>query len=155
MADYDMEAAVRTFFSSPRFAVAGASSDPNKFGHKTTPLNPRAATIEALGSSYPATSTPSALSNPSEHALSIITPPKITLPLLKEAKEVGIEAVWLQPGTFDDEVMEYARREFKAAIGGTEGKRKLRGNDGEGWCVLVDGEWGTGLAGRKGDGEKL
>lgn len=29
-----MEAAVRTFFSSPRFAVAGASSDPAKFGHK-------------------------------------------------------------------------------------------------------------------------
>ena len=35
MADYDMEAAVRAFFSSPRFAVAGASSDPNKFGHKS------------------------------------------------------------------------------------------------------------------------
>ncbi|KAF2230608.1 NAD(P)-binding protein [Viridothelium virens] len=166
MADYDMEAAVRTFFSCPRFAVAGASSDPRKFGHKifawyllhslpATPLNPRTATIEALSSTYPATSTPSALSIPSEYALSIITPPKVTLPLLKEAKEVGIEAVWLQPGTFDDEVMEYARREFKAAIGGMEGKKKLTGSEGEGWCVLVDGEWGMGLAGRKDDGEKL
>lgn len=29
-----MEAALKTFFSSPRFAVAGASSDPSKFGHK-------------------------------------------------------------------------------------------------------------------------
>lgn len=29
-----MEAAVRTFFSSRQFAVAGASSDPRKFGHK-------------------------------------------------------------------------------------------------------------------------
>lgn len=29
-----MNAAAKTFFSSPRFAVAGASSDPRKFGHK-------------------------------------------------------------------------------------------------------------------------
>jgi hypothetical protein len=29
-----MEAAVKTFFSSPHFAVVGASSDPAKFGHK-------------------------------------------------------------------------------------------------------------------------
>jgi hypothetical protein len=32
----EMEAALKTFFSSPRFAVAGASSDPNKYGHKST-----------------------------------------------------------------------------------------------------------------------
>jgi hypothetical protein len=30
----EMEAALKTFFSSSRFAVAGASSDPTKFGHK-------------------------------------------------------------------------------------------------------------------------
>jgi hypothetical protein len=29
-----MEAAVRTFFSSPRFAVAGASQDQSKFGYR-------------------------------------------------------------------------------------------------------------------------
>jgi hypothetical protein len=29
----EMDTALKTFFSSPRFAVAGASSDPNKYGH--------------------------------------------------------------------------------------------------------------------------
>ncbi|KAB8349820.1 hypothetical protein FH972_023833 [Carpinus fangiana] len=29
-----MDAALKTFFSAPRFAVAGASSNPVKFGHK-------------------------------------------------------------------------------------------------------------------------
>jgi hypothetical protein len=29
-----MEAALKTFFTSSRFAVVGASSDPTKFGHK-------------------------------------------------------------------------------------------------------------------------
>lgn len=33
-----MESALKTFFSSPRFAVAGASSDPSKYGHKGTYL---------------------------------------------------------------------------------------------------------------------
>ena len=31
-----MEAAIRTFFRSPAYAVVGASADPNKFGHKGT-----------------------------------------------------------------------------------------------------------------------
>lgn len=29
-----MEKSLKTFFSSPQFAVVGASSDPTKFGHK-------------------------------------------------------------------------------------------------------------------------
>jgi len=67
----------------------------------------------------------------------------VTKKLLKEAKEAGISSVWLQPGTFDDEVLEYARREFKAAIAGDGGR------GGEGWCVLVDGEAGLKAAGRE------
>ena len=64
--------------------------------------------------------------------------------MLREAKEAGVPAVWLQPGSFDDEVLAYAKREFKAAIGGDGGR------GGEGWCVLVDGEEGMKLAGREG-----
>lgn len=53
---------------------------------------------------------------------------------MKEAKESGIKAVWLQPGSFDSEGLEYAVKEFEAGVGG-EG-----GAGSEGWCVLVDGE---------------
>ncbi|KAF2013067.1 NAD(P)-binding protein [Aaosphaeria arxii CBS 175.79] len=149
-----MSEALRIFFSSPRFAVAGASSDTAKFGHKVfawylqhslpvTPLNPRAPTITALSADHETVASPSKLADPSSYSLSVITPPAVTKNLLKEAKEAGVPAVWLQPGTFDDEVLEYARREFKAAIAG-EG-----GNGGEGWCVLVDGEEGLKIAGRE------
>ena len=68
--------------------------------------------------------------------------------MLREAKEVGIRAVWLQPGSFDDEVLEYAKGAFPGAAVGGEG-----GGSSEGWCVLVDGEEGMRMAGRK--GEKL
>lgn len=76
--------------------------------------------------------------------MSIITPPFATRKILQEAKELGIPAVWMQPGTFDKEVMEFARNEgaFKAVVGGDGG----RGH--EGWCVLVDGERALEAAGK-------
>jgi hypothetical protein len=104
---------------------------------------------------YPTTASPSLLPSPTETSLSIITPPKATLAVLKEAKEAGVPAVWLQPGTYDDEVMEFARGNFKAAIGGTERVGGMESNGGEGWCVLVDGEDGLGIAGREWKTQRL
>ncbi|UPX20958.1 uncharacterized protein EKO05_0011165 [Ascochyta rabiei] len=154
--DADMEAALKIFFSSPRFAVAGASSDPSKFGHRVfawylqhslpaTPINPRSPTISVLRRDHTTVASPTALSDPpaSQYSLSVITPPAVTKQLLREAKEAGVPAVWLQPGSFDDEVLEYARKNFEAAIAGDGGR------GGEGWCVLVDGEAGLEAAGRE------
>ena len=62
----------------------------------------------------------------------------MTLKLLKEAKEAGISAVWLQPGSFDAEGLEYAQKEFEAGVGGP------------GMCVLVHGEEGLRMAGKEG-----
>lgn len=73
----------------------------------------------------------------------MITPPAVTKQLLKEAKAAGVPAVWLQPGSFNDEVLEYAQANFQAAIAGDGGR------GGEGWCVLVDGEAGLKAAGRE------
>ena len=84
---------------------------------------------------------PSALRSPSQTSLSIVTPPKATIKILQEAKEANVPAVWLQPGTFDKEGLEYAQNNFKAAIGGDGGAGS------EGWCVLVDGEDGLDAAG--------
>lgn len=58
--------------------------------------------------------------------------------------------MWLQPGTFDQEVLEYCKKEFEGAWVGGRG-----GGGGEGWCVLVDGEWGLGEAGKQWERRKL
>ncbi|MCJ1445707.1 MAG: hypothetical protein MMC23_006212 [Stictis urceolatum] len=165
--------AVKRFFSAPNFAVAGASQDTNKFGYKilawyhrhsllATPLNPRASSITL--SNFPSSPTlptlasPSALPSPTETSLSVVTPPHVTLPLLKEAKKAGIKAVWLQPGTFDDAVLKYIHGEaegedkggFETHLAGFETEAGQPGpGGGEGWCVLVDGEGGMRAAGRK------
>jgi hypothetical protein len=90
----------------------------------------------------------SALAHPRETSVSIITPPSVTLEVLKEAKKLSIPAVWLQPGTFDDEVIKFARSSAEeGGFGGTvvagEG-----GRGAEGWCVLVDGERALKAAGK-------
>lgn len=98
------------------------------------PVTPSRPAITVGSTEYPTVPSPSALPFPEEISLSIITPPSITLKILREAKEAGIPSVWLQPGSFDDEGLEYARTEFVAGIGGKGGM------GGEGWCVLVDGD---------------
>lgn len=44
------------------------------------------------------------IEQPDKTAVSIITPPKVTMNVLKDAKEKGVQSVWLQPGTFNEEV---------------------------------------------------
>ena len=63
---------------------------------------------------------------------------------------MGVPAVWLQPGSFDEEGLQYAKREFKAGVGGHEDR-----GGGEGWCVLVDGDWALHEARELAQKEKL
>ncbi|KAK3319007.1 CoA binding domain-containing protein [Apodospora peruviana] len=141
------DATMRAFFTSPNFAVVGASTNPDKWGYKVfkwyvtrklavTPVNPTAKAIKVGSEELPTISSLSALENPKETSVSVITAPPITLKTLNEAKSLGIPAVWLQPGTFDDEVLKFAREHFKTVVAGDGGW------GGEGWCVLVDGDRG-------------
>ncbi|CZT03606.1 uncharacterized protein RCO7_07657 [Rhynchosporium graminicola] len=155
------EAAAKAFFTAQHFAVVGASSDPTKFGHKiftwythaplpVTPINPTSPSIRAFPpypaleiQTYPTLPNLSSLSNPTQTSVSIITPPTVTMKVLEEAKQLGVKGVWLQPGSFDDEILEWALREWpESAVGGDGGR------GGEGWCVLVDGERAAKAAGK-------
>ena len=97
------------------------------------PITPSCLNISVASTTYSTIPSLSNLPHPTETSISIITQPSVTLQVLREAKDAGVPSVWLQPGSFDDEGLDYARREFKAGVGG-EG-----GAGGEGWCVLVDG----------------
>ena len=92
------------------------------------PITPSCPSISVSSTTYSTIPSPLDLQHPAQTSISIITQPSVTLQILREAKEAGVSSVWLQPGSFDDEGLEYATREFKAGVGG------------EGWCVLVDGD---------------
>ena len=153
----DMQAAARTFFSSANFAVAGASSNSSKFGHRifawylqrdlpAIPLNPTCSTVTVRRTKYETVASPLKLSNPKATSLHIITPPPVTAQLLREAREAGIAAVFLQPGSFTDKELKYAVDEFPGAAVGGFSKGTV---GGEGWCVLVDGDAAIKAAGRR------
>ena len=157
-----MQEAAHRFFASPSFAVAGASQSPSKFGYRilswyhahslpVTPINPSRPSISLPSKTYSTVPNVSSLSSPSSTAVSFLTPPKVTKQILEEAKRAGVKAVWLQPGSFDDEGMKFAKENFESAVGGyDEGTM-----GGEGWCVLVDGEDAMEKAGRKWKKQKL
>ena len=98
------------------------------------PITPSRPSISVSSTTYSTVPSPLTLPHPTETSISIITQPSVTLQVLREAKDAGIPSVWLQPGSFDNEGLEYARKEFKAGFGGDGGL------GGEGWCVLVDGD---------------
>jgi len=95
------------------FAVVGVSKNPEKYGHqvyqdlkkegyKVYPINPNA--NEILGnkcysklSELPTT----------PDIVNIVVPPKITKEILKECKELGINKIWMQSGSENQEAIDY------------------------------------------------
>jgi predicted CoA-binding protein len=92
------------FLAAGPWAVAGASTDREKYGNKVLrcylqhglevyAVNPRAPTIEGVPSFPDLRSLPAGV-----RGLSILTPPAITEQLVEEAAAVGIRRLWMQPG---------------------------------------------------------
>ncbi|NLW12326.1 MAG: CoA-binding protein [Clostridiaceae bacterium] len=94
-----------------QWAVVGANSKPEKYGNKifrrlrakgydVYPVNPVYKEIEGE-QCYPDLS-----SLPSKpEVINMVVSPKRGGAFLKEAAELGIKYIWLQPGTHDDSVM--------------------------------------------------
>lgn len=92
------------FMTSTAYAVAGASTNRDKYGNKVVrclqqngltvfPINPRAETIEGLRCVAAVAELPDSVKS-----LSIITPPKITEQIVEQAILKGIDNIWMQPG---------------------------------------------------------
>jgi len=124
------------FMSSPHFAVIGASKDQSKFGTKVlkwyqvrnkdvVPVHPKEAELEGLvtiKSLYE-------LKDPIHTSVSVVTPAKVTLDVLRAAKELNVPAVWCQPGATDEACETYIKdneMSEKVILGGP--------------CVLIMGD---------------
>ncbi len=100
------------FLQANRFAVAGASTQRDKFGNKilrcylehgytVTPINPTATQVEGIPSVSNIAELPAEVT-----ALSIVTPPQITRQIVATAIEHGhIKHVWMQPGAEDKDAV--------------------------------------------------
>ncbi len=99
-----------------RIAVVGASNDPAKYGniivrnlaakgYTVLPVNPRETEIAGLPVFPNLEAVPAPI-----HIVNVVTPPEVSRGILEEASRLGLPAVWLQDGSYDETVLEVARR---------------------------------------------
>ncbi len=99
-----------------RIAVVGASNDPAKYGniivrnlagkgYTVLPVNPKEKEIAGLPAYPNLASVPGPV-----HIVDVVTPPPVTKGVLAEAARLGLPAVWLQDGSYDDSVLELATK---------------------------------------------
>lgn len=91
-----------------RIAVVGASNDPSKYGniivrnlaakgYTVLPVNPRETSIAGLPAYPDLASAPGPL-----HLVDIVTPPEVTTGIVEQAARLGLPALWLQDGSYDE-----------------------------------------------------
>lgn len=94
------------------WAVVGANQDPDKYGNKILkalvsrgymvyPVNPLYEEVEGLKCYKDLSSIPEV-----PEVIDMVVSPKRGKAVLEEAAELGIKYIWLQPGTYNDEIME-------------------------------------------------
>src|SRR5438045_3503944 len=94
-----------------RIVVVGASNDPRKFGniivhdllrrgYEVIPVNPKEETIAGLKAYKTLGDVPKPVD-----IVDMVTPPSVTLSVLRDAEAAGASLVWLQDGSFDAEVL--------------------------------------------------
>lgn len=105
-----------------RIAVVGASNDPDKYGniivrtlaghgYTVLPINPKAATIAGLPAYSDLASAPGPV-----HIVDLVTPPDVTRQVVQRLDPAAVDVVWLQDGSFDDEVIRLAESRFPVVV---------------------------------------
>lgn len=121
---------IARFLQSAAFAVAGASTKPDKFGNKVfkcyqskgyvvVPIHPQEKEIEGV----PCVANVSELP-PEVVSISVVTPPAVTEKLVVSAAAQGIKNIWMQPGAESPAAVSFCEQQGINVIA-------------DGTCVLV------------------
>lgn len=106
---------MKSFNKNTQITLSGVSADPQKYGHKifkdllkagydVVGVNPKGGKIlnQDIFSSLEEVSRNTEL-------LIIVLPPTIGIQVVREAKKLGINNIWLQPGAQSNEIIQYAK----------------------------------------------
>jgi len=100
-----MEELIKEFMDQKRFAVVGATDNPEKYGNRIVknlrgrgyevyPVNPKLEEVEGL-KCYPSIAEIPVRVD----VVDFVVPPKATEEILKQCKNLGLDRIWLQPGS--------------------------------------------------------
>ncbi|SNX83098.1 uncharacterized protein MEPE_01804 [Melanopsichium pennsylvanicum] len=122
MANAHIDAALNSFFKASKFAVVGASKDPSKFGNKVlkwyqahnldvTPIHSKESEIENVATKADVAQFLNNAGTTAENvAISVVTPPKISLSVLQMGlQDQGVSSFWLQPGAENADLVSWVK----------------------------------------------
>ncbi|MFC1905200.1 CoA-binding protein [Chloroflexota bacterium] len=98
-----MQELIKEFMAQKRFAVVGATDNPQKYGnqmlknlksrgYEVYPVNPKLKELDGL-SCYPSLDDIPVKVD----VVDFVVPPRATEEILKQCKELGLNRIWLQP----------------------------------------------------------
>ncbi len=104
-----------TMLQKKVWAVVGANNNPEKYanqiykklktrGYEVYAVNPLYDTVEGDPCYRDLTSLPKL-----PEVIDMVVSPERAKPVIEEAARLGIEYIWFQPGTYDDEVLKQAK----------------------------------------------
>ena len=110
-----MQDLIDEFIKQKKFAVVGATDNPQKYGHQIVknlkdrgyevyPINPRLKEVEGLVC-YPALDGLPVKPD----VVDFVVPPPATEEILKQCTELGLDRIWLQPGSESEAALSYCR----------------------------------------------
>ena len=108
-----MQDLIKEFMAQKRFAVVGATDNPEKYGNQILknlksrgyelyPVNPRLKEIEGI-KCYPALKDITVKVD----VVDFVVPPSATEEILKDCHKLGLARIWLQPGSESEKAIAY------------------------------------------------
>ena len=108
-----MQDLIKEFMAQKRFAIVGASNNPEKYGnqifknlrrrgYEVYPVNPRLEELEGVKSYASLDDIPVKVD-----VVDFVVPPEVTEVTLQECKRLGLNRIWLQPGSESEAAITY------------------------------------------------
>ncbi len=110
-----MQQLVQEFMVQKKFAVIGATDNPEKYGNQIVknlkkrgyevfPVNPRLKEVEGIQCYASISEVPEKVD-----IVDFVVPPQAVLPVLEECVKLGIDNIWLQPGSESQAALDFCR----------------------------------------------
>jgi predicted CoA-binding protein len=111
-----MQNLIKEFMAQKRFAVIGATDNPEKYGHQifknlknrgyeVYPVNPKLKEIDGIRCYASLANIPVKVD-----VVDFVVPPGVTEEILKECKDLGLSRIWLQPGSKSEAAVAFCRK---------------------------------------------
>ncbi|MFC1903654.1 CoA-binding protein [Chloroflexota bacterium] len=108
-----MQDSIKEFMSQKKFAIVGATDNPEKNGYRifqnlrrrgyeVYPVNPRLEELDGVRC-YPSLSDIPVTVD----VVDFVVPPQVTEAVLKECKKLGFDRIWLQPGSESEAAIDF------------------------------------------------